>query len=134
MDQEITHTANRLAAAFLVDGTHLGPEYYNLLPNWMELVEQRSKHDSAARLLAWIYALALASEPYEPITQIDLVRWVARFYRAFRNEDDGISVDWLDAGEAELIELGHIRSRHGSVELTWPASHQLYVLEPKGTA
>lgn len=116
-----------------IDGSHLGPGYYELLPDWMQLVEERAQARSGATFLAWIYALALATEPNDVIIRISIERWIARYYRAFRREEK-IAVEWIRAGQSELVALGQIQVRGDSVELTWPATHQLYAIEPAGTA
>ncbi|WP_072394294.1 hypothetical protein [Hyphomicrobium sp. CS1GBMeth3] len=117
-----------------IDASDLGSDYYDLIPNWMQLVEQRAKPWSSARLLGFMCALAVANEVNDPTARIHIWRWVARYYRAFRPDDDAVDLDWLDDGPIELIELGFIRVRGKGVELTWPPSHALYAAEPQGTA
>ena len=101
----------------------------------MKLVEDRSRRGSAGPLLALIYTLALAHEPQAHIVEIQLERWVARLRRFFRDGcSDTVTQEWLNAGQQELIELGQVQVRAARIELIWPATHSLYVLEPLGNA
>jgi hypothetical protein len=118
----------------LIDGSGLGTNHVEVLKEWYRLVADRAPEESAAVLLALIFAASLLRDRMRSWTLVELDKSVAEFFPHYRTEPE-ITFEWLCAGRADLARLGFILTTvPDAVTLTWPASHWLRVATPAGSA